>query len=155
MKKKNVIDLYRAYTSVKFTGVPTVDRLAMLRNMRILKPISDEYDALQMDASERFKPDGYDELEQEVMSLAGETATADISKKLAKYNIQKTEYMKAMNDYLLGVYDKQTGKRTGGLLDEEHDLKMEPISAEAFDKLVQANEQVDTKHLCVISEYVR
>lgn len=154
MKKKDVIDLYRAYTSVKFTGVPTVDRLAMLSNMRILKPISDEYDALQMDASERFKPDGYDELEQEVMSLAGETATADVSKKLAKYNIQKTEYMKAMNDYLLGVYDKQTGKRTGGLLDEEHDLKMEAISAEAFDKLVQANEQADTKHLCVISEYV-
>ena len=105
--------------------------------------------------AERFKPDGYDELEQEVMSLAGETATADVSKKLAKYNIQKTEYMKAMNDYLLGVYDKQTGKRTGGLLDEEHDLKMEAISAEAFDKLVQANEQVDTKHLCVISEYVK
>lgn len=155
MKKRDVIDLYRAYTSVKFTGVPTVDRLAMLRNMRILKPISDEYDALQMDASERFKPDGYDELEQEVMSLAGETATADVSKKLAKYNIQKTEYMKAMNDYLLGVYDKQTGKRTGGLLDEEHDIKMEAISAEAFDKLVQANEQADTKHLCVISEYVR
>ena len=155
MKKKDVIDLYRAYTSVKFTGAPTADRLAMLRNMRILKPISDEYDALQMDASERFKPDGYDELEQEVMSLAGETATAEVSKKLAKYNIQKTEYMKAMNDYLLGVYDKQTGKRTGGLLDEEHDLKMEAISAEAFDKLVQANEQVDTKHLCVISEYVR
>lgn len=155
MRKKDVIDLYRAYTSVKFTGVPTVYRLAMLRNMRILKPISDEYDALQMDASERFKPDGYDELEQEVMSLAGETATAEVSKKLAKYNIQKTEYMKAMNDYLLGVYDKQTGKRTGGLLDEEHDLKMEPISAEAFDKLVQANEQVDTKHLCVISEYVK
>lgn len=155
MKTREAIDLYRAYTSVKFTGVPTVDRLAMLRNMRILKPISDEYDALQMDASERFKPDGYDELEQEVMSLAGETATADVSKKLAKYNIQKTEYMKAMNDYLLGVYDKQTGKRTGGLLDEEHDLKMEAISAEAFDKLVQANEQVDTKHLCVISEYVK
>lgn len=154
MKKRDVIDLYRAYTSVKFTGVPTVDRLAMLRNMRILKTISDEYDALQMDASERFKPDGYDELEQEVMSLAGETATADVSKKLAKYNIQKTEYMKAMNDYLLGVYDKETGKRTGGLLDEEHDLKMETISAEAFDKLVQANEQTDTKHLCVISEYV-
>ena len=41
MKKRDVIDLYRAYTSVKFTGVPTVDRLAMLRNMRILKPISD------------------------------------------------------------------------------------------------------------------
>ena len=155
MKTREAIDLYKAYTSVKFTGVPTADRLAMLRNMRILKPISDEYDALQMDASERFKPDGYDELEQEVMSLAGETATADVSKKLAKYNIQKTEYMKAMNDYLLGVYDKQTGKRTGGLLDEEHDLKMEAISAEAFDKLVQANEQVDTKHLCVISEYVR
>lgn len=155
MKTREIVDLYRAYTSVKFTGVPTVDRLAMLRNMRILKPISDEYDALQMDASERFKPDGYDELEQEVMSLAGETATADVSKKLAKYNIQKTEYMKAMNDYLLGVYDKQTGKRTGGLLDEEHDIKMEAISAEAFDKLVQANEQADTKHLCVISEYVR
>ena len=155
MKKKYVIDLYRAYTSVKFTGVPTADRLAMLRNMRIIKPISDEYDALQMDASERFKPDGYDELEQEVMSLAGETATAEVSKKLAKYNIQKTEYMKAMNDYLLGVYDKQTGKRTGGLLDEEHDLKMEPISAEAFDTLVQANEQADTKHLCVISEYAK
>ena len=155
MKKRNIVDLYRAYTSVKFTGVPMPDRLSMLRNMRKLKPISDEYDALQMDASERFKPDGYDELEQEVMSLAGETATADISKKLAKYNIQKTEYMKAMNDYLLGVYDKKTGKRTGGLLDEEHDIKIEAISAEAFDKLVQANEQVDTKHLCVISEYVR
>lgn len=155
MKTREIVDLYRAYTSVKFTGVPTVDRLSMLRNMRILKPISDEYDALQMDASERFKPDGYDELEQEVMSLAGETATADVSKKLAKYNIQKTEYMKAMNEYLLGVYDKETGKRTGGLLDEEHDIKMETISAEAFDKLVQANEQADTKHLCVISEYVR
>lgn len=155
MKKKDVIDLYRAYTSVKFTGVPTVDRLAMLRNMRILKPISDEYDALQMDASERFKPDGYDELEQEVMSHAGDTVTPELNRKVGRYNIQKTEYMKAMNDYLLGVYDKQTGKRTGGLLDEEHDLKMEAISAEAFDKLVQANEQVDTKHLCVISEYVK
>ena len=155
MKKKDVIDLYRAYTSVKFTGVPTADRLVMLRNMRILKPISDEYDALQMDASERFKPDGYDELENEVMSLAGETVSPDISRKVGKYNIQKAEYMKAMNDYLLGVYDKQTGKRTGGLLDEEHDLKMETISAEAFDKLVENNSGVDTNLLCVISNYVK
>lgn len=154
MKTREIVDLYRAYTSVKFTGVPTSDRLAMLRNMRKMKPIVDEYDALQMDASERFKPEGYDALEQEVMSLAGETATLEVSKKLAKYNIQKTEYVKAMNEYLLGVYDKETGKRTGGLLDEEHDIKMEAISAEAFDKMVQTNEQVDTKNLCLISEYM-
>lgn len=154
MKKRDVIDLYRAYTSVKFTGVPTVDRLAMLRNMRRMKPIVDEYDALQMDASERFKPDGYDTLEKEVMSLAGETSTPEVSKKLALYNIQKTEYVKAMNEYLLGVYDKATGQRSGGLLDEEHDLQPECITAEAFDKLVQGNEQADTKHLCVISEYM-
>lgn len=155
MKKKNVIDLYRAYTSVKFTGVPTVDRLAMLRNMRILKPISDEYDALQMDASERFKPDGYDELENEVMSLAGETVSPDISRKVGKYNIQKAEYMKAMNEYLLGVYDKSTGQRTGGLLDEEHDITIEPISPKSFEKLVEKNEGVDTKNLCVIYQYVK
>lgn len=155
MKKRDVIDLYRAYTSVKFTGVPTSDRLAMLRNMRILKPISDEYDALQMDASERFKPDGYDELEQEVMSLAGETVSPDISRKVGKYNIQKAEYMKAMNEYLLGVYDKSTGQRTGGLLDEEHDITIEPISPKSFEKLVEKNEGVDTKNLCVIYQYVK
>lgn len=155
MKKKDVIDLYRAYTSVKFTGVPMPDRLAMLRNMRILKPISDEYDALQMDASERFKPDGYDELENEVMSLAGETVSPDISRKVGKYNIQKAEYMKAMNEYLLGVYDKSTGQRTGGLLDEEHDITIEPISPKSFEKLVEKNEGVDTKNLCVIYQYVK
>lgn len=155
MKTREIVDLYRAYTSVKFTGVPTVDRLAMLRNMRILKPISDEYDALQMDASERFKPDGYDELENEVMSLAGETVSPDISRKVGKYNIQKAEYMKAMNEYLLGVYDKSTGQRTGGLLDEEHDITIEPISPKSFEKLVEKNEGVDTKNLCVIYQYVK
>ena len=96
----------------------------------------------------------YDTLEKEVMSLAGETSTPEVSKKLALYNIQKTEYVKAMNEYLLGVYDKATGQRSGGLLDEEHDLQPECITAEAFDKLVQGNEQADTKHLCVISEYM-
>ena len=155
MKKKDVIDLYRAYTSVKFTGVPTVDRLAMLRNMRILKPISDEYDALQMDASERFKPDGYDELEQEVMSHAGDTVTPELNRKVGRYNIQKAEYVRAMNDYLLGVYDKATGQRTGGLLDEEHDITITPITSAGFDKLVENNSGVDTNLLCVISNYVK
>ena len=155
MKKKNVIDLYRAYTSVKFTGVPTADRLAMLRNMRKLKPIADEYDALQMDASERFKPDGYDVLEEEVMSLAGETVTPELNRKVGRYNIQKAEYVRAMNDYLLGTFDKTTGQRTGGLLDEEHDITPEPITAEAFGKLVENNSGVDTNLLCVISNYVK
>lgn len=155
MKTREIVDLYRAYTSVKFTGVPTVDRLAMLRNMRILKPISDEYDALQMDASERFKPDGYDELEQEVMSHAGDTVTPELNRKVGRYNIQKAEYVRAMNDYLLGVYDKATGQRTGGLLDEEHDITITPITSSGFDKLVENNSGVDTNLLCVISNYVK
>ena len=81
MKTREAIDLYKAYTSVKFTGVPTADRLVMLRNMRLLRPISDEYDAMQMNASEKFKPEGYDELEQEVMSHAGDTVTPELNRK--------------------------------------------------------------------------
>ena len=110
MKKREAIDLYKAYTSVKFTGVPTVDRLMMLRNMRILRPISEEYDAMQMNASEKFKPEGYDELEQEVMSHAGDTVTPELNRKVGRYNIQKAEYVRAMNDYLLGVYDKASDR---------------------------------------------
>lgn len=155
MKTREAIDLYKAYTSVKFTGVPTADRLVMLRNMRCLRPISEEYDAMQMNASEKFKPEGYDELEQEVMSHAGDTVTPELNRKVGRYNIQKAEYVRAMNDYLLGVYDKATGQRTGGLLDEAHDLTLEPISAEGFDKLVENNSGVDTNLLCVISNYVK
>ena len=154
MKKRDVIDLYRAYTSVKFTGVPTADRLTMLRNMRLLRPISEEYDAMQMNASEKFKPEGYDELEQEVMSHAGDTVTPELNRKVGRYNIQKSEYMRSMNDYLLGTFDKATGKRTGGLLDEEHDITITPITSAGFDKLVENNSGVDTNLLCVISNYV-
>lgn len=154
MKTREAIDLYKAYTSVKFTGVPTADRLVMLRNMRILRPISDEYDAMQMNASEKFKPEGYDELEQEVMSHAGDTVTPELNRKVGRYNIQKAEYVRAMNDYLLGTFDKATGKRTGGLLDEEHDITITPITSSGFDKLVENNSGVDTNLLCVISKYV-
>ena len=154
MKKREAIDLYKAYTSVKFTGVPVPDRLAMLRNMRLIRPITDEYEMLQMDASERFKPEGYDELEAEVMGLAGEAVSPEVSRKVGRYNVQKAEYMRSMNDYLLGTFDKATGQRTGGLLDEEHDITPEPISPEGFDKLVEGNEGVDTKHLCLIGIYV-
>lgn len=155
MKTREIVDLYRAYTSVKFTGVPVPDRLAMLRNMRLLRPISDEYDAMQMNASEKFKPEGYDELEQEVMSHAGDTVTPELNRKVGRYNIQKAEYVRAMNDYLLGVYDKATGQRTGGLLDEEHDITITPITSAGFDKLVENNSGVDTNLLCVISNYVK
>lgn len=155
MKTREAIALYRAYASVKFTGVPVLDRLAMLRNMRELRPVSDEYDTLQMNASERVKPEGYDELEQEVMDHAGDTVTPELNRKVARYNNQKAEYMKAMNDYLLGIYDKATGKRTGGLLDEDHDITPESISPAAFEKLVENNPSADTNLLCTISKYVR
>lgn len=155
MKTREAIDLYMAYTSLRFAGVPTADRILMFRNMRRLRPVAEEYEALRMNAAERCKPDGLDALEQEITSLAGKAVTPEISKKLARYNLQKAEYTKALNEYLLGTFSKETGTRTGGLLDEEHDLEMECISAEAYEKLVEANEQADTKHLCIISQYVK
>lgn len=155
MNKKEAVEIYRSLTAIKsLTGVDTKTKIAIIRNVGKLKEISEKFDNERNTALEMMKPEGFDEREAEITKLAGKQVTEDIALLVGNHQAEKARLEHDFTSFLYGELDKDTKKRSGGLLNEDAGVELEKITGEAFEKIVEANEEMEADKLSVLLKIV-
>lgn len=154
MNKKEAVELYRSLTGLSLEGVDTKTKIVIIRNVGKLKEVSEKFDSERNTALEMMKPEGFDEREAEITKLAGKQVTEDIALLVGSHQAEKARLDHDFTSFLYGELNKETGKRTGGLLNEDAGVEIEKITAEAFEKIVEANEKVEPEKLSVLLKIV-
>lgn len=154
MNKKEAVEIYRALTGLSLKGIDTKTKIVIITNVNKLKEVSERFDNERNTAIEMMKPEGFDEREADITKLAGKQVTQEIAYLVGNHQAEKARLDHDFTSFLYGELNKETGKRTGGLLNEDAGVEIEKITKEAFEKIVDANEEVDVDKLSVLIKIV-
>lgn len=138
MKKKiatnELLALYNIIGAAKNTKLDDGDKIKMWKICRKMKPIADKFDEDMKSATEAMKPEGFDDelkkaQEYERLTKAKEP-TIDVMTK-AQYD-EFIEKLKKYNELVQKAVE-ENGKK-------EVTLEYEPLSEDAFGKLLSSND---------------
>lgn len=146
MKKKEAIELYRALSQCKLTGLASSQKMVVLNNLRQLRPVSETYDADVREALEKIKPEGFD----------------DIIKKAREHNdsinsgkgptMPEDEANSAVET--INAFNAEVNQFVEGLLNEESGVEISKLDDTNLEKLIDVND-VPTEQLCVLYESLK
>lgn len=134
---EKVLNAYRIISGAKYTKMDDADKIRVWKIARALKPVATKFDEDSKDAAEKMKPseDFADNLQkaQEFERIAKDK-DFDASKLpmgAAEYN----EFIKKLQDY-----NRLVGEAVKEFADKEVEIEFEPLSEDAFGKLMASNE---------------
>lgn len=146
MKVIEAVELFGILKDLKLSGMETADRMKVIKNLRALREVVDEYNDDMELAKESLKPDGFDNLilkmleSNEAVAAGGRRTVSDLE--LASFNRMNELYNRDLMSVQIGTYNKDEGCFEGGMNEEPADVKIETITEASFDKLVEANKEV-------------
>lgn len=108
----------RVLSNVKFDKMEDKEKFALLRALRPMKRVAEDYDGFVKDVSERLKPEEFDRLVAKEQS--GQEYTTEESARVRKYNEDVRECLRTEEQ-------------------KEVDLDFEPLSEEAVMRLAKSN----------------
>lgn len=143
MKKKiktnEILAAYNILNAAKYASMGDDDKVKVWKIARILKPIATKFDEDSKDAAEKLKPKDkdFDEKYQKAQEYERmkRTPNADAS----KLPMGAAEYDQFINKVLV-PYNKLVGKALEEFANKEVEVEFEPLSDEAFGKLMASNE---------------
>lgn len=137
LKTSEILNIYNILNTAKYGKMEDADKIKVWKITRALKPIATKFDEDSKDAAEKFKQDidGFDDKlqkAQEYERMSSEhKPTIDI--------MTTADY----NDFIENVfkpYQKTVEKAVKEFADKEAEIDYEPISEDAFGKLMASNE---------------
>ena len=154
MRTIDAVELFAVLKDLKLSGLNTVDRLKIIKNLRALREVADKYNNDIELAKEQLKPDGYDNLvmkmleSNEAVAAGGNRTVSDAE--IASFNRMHEELNRSMRIFQVGIYDDEKKCFHGGLNDEPVEVTLETLTESAFDKLLDANKDVPAGALAVL-----
>ncbi len=137
VKTSEILAAYNVLNGAKFGSMDDADKVKVWKVARALKPVAIKFEEDNKDAAEKLKPEiegGFDETlakAQEYEALVRENG--DMTKSpigAAEYNAFIEEFKK---------YNELVGKAIEEFANKEVKLSFEPLSEEAFGKLMTSN----------------
>lgn len=136
IKTENVLGAYNVLNTAKYTKMDDADKIKVWKIARALKPIASKFDEDSKDASEKMKPDGFDENLRKAQEY--ERVTKDANADASKLEMGAAEYGAFIKE--LQKYNKIVGEAIKEFADKEVELEFDKISEEAFGKLMASND---------------
>ena len=139
IKTSDILNAYNVLKMAKYSAMEDADKIKAWKIARALKPIATKFDDDSKDAAEKLKPEidgGFDEVlgkAQEYERMIRDTK-ADMSKLpmgAAEYNAFITKFKE---------YNKLVGKAVEEFANVENEIEFEPLSENAFGKLIASND---------------
>lgn len=135
MKKLKTIDIIAIYSVVKGSKVTkvenSVDRYAIVKNIRPLKKIVENFESWKNDAIESLKPSNYKEMENRLNEWRNQEQEGNVTLTIE----ERIE--------INGFFDK-FGKEVDGCmkseLDKEHDLELVSIGRKSVEQYIDSND---------------
>jgi len=136
VKTEQVLGAYNVLNTAKYTKMDDADKIKVWKIARALKPIATKFDEDSKDAAEKLKPEGFDDDLRKAQEY--ERVTKDKEADASKLEMGAAEYgefikkLKEMNKLVADALKEFANK--------EVDIDFEPISEDAFTKLMASND---------------
>lgn len=147
MKTIEAVKAYRILKSAKLTKMDDADKLKTIKAMRILRPVSEEYDKDVEEGRKALQDDKFEEMQQKAQKH-NEAVQEKKQEGLLGYS-----ELKELNEYFTS-YDKSVRKMLQELDDKELTLTIGRLSEEAFGKLAASNdftgEELETLYNAIV-----
>lgn len=154
MRTIDAVELFAVLKDLKLSGLNTVDRLKIIKNLRALREVADKYNNDMELVREQLKPDGYDNLvmkmleSNEAVAAGGNRTVSDLE--LASFNRMHEGFNRDLKTIQAGFYSKEEKCFKGGMNNEPVEITLETLTGSAFDKLLDANKDVPAGALVVL-----
>ena len=133
MKTIEAVKSYRILKSAKLTKMDDADKLKTIKTMRVLRPVSEEYDKDVEEGRRALQDDRFDDMQQKAQKH-NEAIQEKKQDGLLSYSD-----LKELNDYFT-AYDKSVRRMQQELDDKELTLTIGRLSEEAFGRLAASND---------------
>lgn len=133
MKTIEAVKAYRILKSAKLTKMDDADKLKTIKAMRVLRPVSEEYDKDVEEGRKALQDDKFEEMQQKAQKH-NEAVQEKKQEGLLGYS-----ELKELNEYFTS-YDKSVRKMLQELDDKELTLTIGRMSEEAFGRLAASND---------------
>lgn len=141
---------------MKLSGMDTIDRMKVIKSLRELRGVVDNYNNDVEHSRELLKPEGFDALmmkaleSNEAVSGGGQRTITD--EEVAKLNRMSEQFNRDMKAFQTGVFCQESKVFKGGIDGEVIEVKLDKLSEETFTKLCDANKEVSGGALAVVYE---
>lgn len=133
MKTIEAVKAYKTLKQAKLTKMDEADKLTVIKAMRILRPVSEEYDKDVEEGRKALQDDKLEEMQQKAQKH-NEAIQEKKQDGLLSYSD-----LKELNDYFT-AYDKSVRRMQQELDDKELTLTIGRLSEEAFGRLAASND---------------
>ena len=136
VKTEKVLGAFNVLNTAKYAKMDDADKIKVWKIARALKPIATKFDEDSKDAAEKLKPEGFDDDLRKAQEY--ERVTKDKDADTSKLEMGAAEYgefikkLKEMNKLVADALKEFANK--------EVDIDFEPISEDAFTKLMASND---------------
>lgn len=137
IKTEKILALWRVLGAAKYTKLDDADKIKVWKISRVLKPIAEKFEDESKDAAEKLKPteDFNDRLQQ---AQEFERVQKDQKADASQLKMGAAEYGEFIKE--LQKYNRLVGEAVKGFAEKEIEVEFEPVSEEAFGKLMNSND---------------
>ena len=139
IKTSEILAAFNILNSAKYGSMEDADKIKVWKITRALKPIATKFDEDSKDAAEKMKPKyegGFDETLQKAQEY--ERMIRDTNVDAKKLPMGAAEYNAFIEKFK--EYNKLVGKAVEDFANKEVTINIEPISEDAFGKLMASND---------------
>lgn len=137
LKTEKVLAAYRTLSTAKYTKLEDADKIKAWKIARKLKPVATKFEEDSQDAAEKMKPtEDFDEQLQKAQEYERMTKQPDFdAQKLPMGAAEFSQFVEKLN-----AYNRLVGDAVKDFADKEVELEIEPLTEEAFGRLMASNE---------------
>lgn len=145
MKKKTetILAIYNVLKDAKLTKMEDSDKYAIIKILRRLRPITEDFEAFKKDASERLKPENWLDIVAKVQQWRREGE-----------NTTLTEDERRSINLAIVNYEREVQECISEELNWEVDIDIPVLTEEAFEKLMASNDWEAKTALLIADEIV-
>lgn len=142
MKTSAVIEVYKALKEAKLTKMESKEKFQIIKIMRAVKPVAEEWDAFMATVDEKLKGENHETIVAMIQQWQREGDNTTLT----------MEERKEVNEYI-AKFNAERNELINAELAKEVEVSFERISEEAFERFVDSND-MDVSVLTILSESI-
>lgn len=137
IKTEDALKAYNVLATAKYSKLEDADKIKVWKTVRGLKPVAEKFEEDSRDAAERLKPEGdYNERLAKAQEYERLVKQADFAPE--NLPIGAAEYAAFVEEFK--SYNKLVNDAVREFAEKEADVDIDPISEDAFGKLMASND---------------
>ena len=147
MKVIDIVTAYAALSGAKLSKLEDKEKFALIRAMKALKPIHNDYEDFVKDARERLKPDDFDARQQE----AEQWNAAHKGQKMADLTPKEQQRLEDINRYFAD-YTQQVEECVKDEAQKDVSPDYARLAEGAFGRLLESNPDWTMDRIVLLSD---